>query len=121
MSESSTESTLSSSATPLFRIKFYRGALNGQTREYPVEMTRVTLYGYTYEATGRRDGDFWVYVPVPKTKKLKKFLQFLMQVTGRDPRLADINTPVKATRRGRNSLCYCGSGKKYKKCHGGIG
>jgi len=118
MSESSTEST---SSNPVFRVKFYRGALNGQTREFKVETSTITQYGYTYEATGRRDGDFWVFVPVPKTKKLKKFLHFLLQVTGRDPRLADINMPVKATHRGRNSLCYCGSGKKYKKCHGGTG
>jgi preprotein translocase subunit SecA len=26
--------------------------------------------------------------------------------------------PVKSKKIGRNELCYCGSGKKYKQCHG---
>jgi preprotein translocase subunit SecA len=31
----------------------------------------------------------------------------------------DVATPQKSGKPGRNELCPCGSGKKYKKCHGG--
>jgi uncharacterized protein YchJ len=43
----------------------------------------------------------------------------MMEATSHDPRLADANVPIKHTHRGRNALCHCGSGKKYKRCHGG--
>ena len=41
---------------------------------------------------------------------------------GRDPvglldKLLKRNPPKDAAKLGRNDLCWCGSGKKYKKCH----
>lgn len=103
-----------------YRIKFHGGVLHGRTHDLTAETPRVILYGYEYEATGRRDGDHWVYVRVPRSSKLKQFLKLVMTMTGKDPRLNEIRQPVQSTRRGRNVPCRCGSGLKYKKCHGRV-
>jgi preprotein translocase subunit SecA len=76
------------------------------------------------------DGDHEEAVPVPAAaasltdftrniqRKKEKELEALQYVGG-DSTTSDKPQPVvKAAKVGRNELCPCGSGKKYKKCHG---
>jgi hypothetical protein len=104
---------------PVFRVKFHGGALSQHTQDFPREQPQITIFGWTYEATGRRDGDHWLFVPVPRNRPVQRFLLFVMSQTGNDPRLADKQQPVRVIKHGRNELCYCGSGRKHKRCHGG--
>lgn len=109
------------SPKPNFRVKFRGGPLSGMTTDYDQEHPTYTIFGWVYEATGRRDGDHWIYVKQPKSKALRRFLQFAVDQSGHDPRLEDHPDPVRHVGHDRNHLCYCGSGKKYKRCHGRIG
>lgn len=103
---------------PKFRVKFVRGPLHGQTREYDRESPTVTVLGWKYEATGRRDGDYWLYVLRSKSRIERRIVAMVAEQSGSDPRLLPREQPVKVIRRGRNEPCWCGSGKKFKRCHG---
>jgi hypothetical protein len=100
------------------RVKFFDGPLAGQTKDYPAEHPTFTEFGWTYEATGKRDGDHWLYVLLPRGRRLRSFIRFLAKERGEDPRLTPKDEPMKVAKRGRNEPCWCGSGKKYKRCHG---
>jgi hypothetical protein len=108
------------STSASFKLKCYGGVLHGRTYERDREQFEFKLDGYWYEQSARRDGDYWVFVPRPKNKGMRKALMLFMSVVGRDPRLDDRREPAISSKRGRNKPCYCGSGKKYKKCHGGV-
>ena len=100
-----------------FKVKFHRGPLHEHTMSFPEERPTFTIFGWQYESTGRRSGDFWVYVRSPRTAAMRKLLHWIVQQTGHDPRLDDVREPVRVPHRGRNEQCYCGSGIKYKRCH----
>ncbi len=103
---------------PAFRVKFYGGALHGQTRDYPREQATIKIMGWQYEPGAVRDGDHWVYVPIPRCRMDRRILRFVMAQTQKDPRLKIRTEPMRVVKRGRNERCYCGSGLKYKRCHG---
>ncbi len=82
-----------------------------------------------YEEDGDDDDENTVHAPAPAAaaaltdftrniqRKKEKELQSLQYIGGE----ASSSKPkpvVKAAKVGRNDLCPCGSGKKYKKCHG---
>jgi len=46
---------------------------------------------------------------------LTKNSGFIFEKEAESPR---VNNPLRSTKTGRNDLCPCGSGKKYKKCCG---
>ncbi len=108
----------SSTSSPKFRIQCHGGCLDKMQFDMDSEKPEYTLYGHKYEASGRKLGDHWVYVKAPKNRRDRLVLLAFTKMLGRDPRLDDIRQPAVSTRRGRNEPCYCGSGKKYKKCHG---
>lgn len=107
---------------PKFRVKFHDGPLAGMTQEYDKELPSYVVFGWTYEATGRREGDFWLYVKRLVPRKARALVTLTVQMMNEqgagDPRLAPKATPEKSMRRGRNEPCWCDSGKKYKRCHG---
>lgn len=105
-------------SNPVFRVKFQGGALNGMTKDYPRERQSYTIFGWKYEASGKRLGNHWLYVPVPRSRIRRRFLHWSIATSGADPRLNPPAPLAHSTKRGRNAKCHCGSGKKYKKCHG---
>lgn len=114
----------SAQPSTVFRVKFADGPLAGHTREYNHECDHVMVFGFTYEATGRRDGDYWLFARVSRKRWERALIRMLASRPdegGRthDPRLDPKRPPDKVVKRGRNEKCWCGSGKKYKKCHGG--
>jgi SEC-C motif-containing protein len=102
-----------------FRVKFHDGPAGGIEKEYLGERERVKYFGWTYENAHKRDGDFWLFVARPRVRVRRQLLAALTAHTGQDPRLQPKAVPTKVIPRGRNAVCWCGSGKKYKKCHGG--
>ncbi|RAP37791.1 preprotein translocase subunit SecA [Candidatus Marinamargulisbacteria bacterium SCGC AAA071-K20] len=50
-------------------------------------------------------------------KSLKKPQEMSLNMSGNNKKLED-ETPKVSEKTGRNDPCHCGSGKKYKKCHG---
>lgn len=107
-------------SNPVFRIQCHGGCLHGYQFDMKAEQMQYNLFGHKYEATGRKLGDHWVYVKAPKSKLMRLGLLFAIRALGRDPRLDDIRQPIKVVKRGRNDKCYCGSGRKFKKCHGSV-
>lgn len=72
---------------------------------------------YLYEAAG------WIYLNLGDDKKA---LGYFKRALPYDPtnedlrRVIDLINPYLYARVGRNEPCPCGSGKKYKKCHGAV-
>ncbi len=109
--------TTETQSAPKFRVKFHGGPLHGHTKDYPGEQGTFTVFGWQYESTGRREQDYWVYVLMPSNRRKRKLVQWMMAMTGMDPRLAERKEPIRVPQRGRNEKCYCGSGRKFKHCH----
>lgn len=104
-------------APPKFRVKFADGPARGMTREYEKEMPTYKVGTWTYEATGQRDGDFWLYVKRLTQRVDRRVLRMVNATRPMDVRLFPKDEPTVVIHRGRNDLCWCGSGRKYKKCH----
>jgi len=102
---------------PVFRVRFHDGPAAGITREYETERPTYRLFGWTYENAGRREGDFWLYLVRPKSRVGRRIIGALAAARGVDPRLLAKPLPNRVIKRGRNAPCWCGSGKKYKRCH----
>ena len=103
---------------PKFRVKFHDGPAAGVTKEYDREMQEVRYFGWTYDNIYRREGDFWLFAKRPNNRVVNRLLPLVAaQRGGRDPRLEPKRQPNRVVPRGRNEVCWCGSGKKYKKCH----
>ena len=65
------------------------------------------------KAAQAKMNDFTRTVQKQKERELEQ-VQFIGGQSGPTPP----QTVIKGDKLGRNDLCYCGSGKKYKKCHG---
>lgn len=104
---------------PVFRVKFVGGPADGVMRDYSKDATHIMIHGWTYEATGKRDGDHWIFVRIPKRRWMRALMKNLLASGSPDPRLVPKPRGLRAVKRGRNQKCWCGSGKKTKKCHGG--
>lgn len=104
---------------PKFRVKFHDGPAAGIEMEYDREMREVRYFAWMYENTYRREGDYWLFVVQPKQRAVRKILPLVIKAQGKDPRLDPKPQPNRVPDRGRNAPCWCGSGKKFKKCHGG--
>jgi len=102
---------------PKYRVKFADGPAKGTTMEYDKERPTYKVGTWTYEATGQRDGDFWLYVKRPTQRAGRRLIRALSAAHSKDVRLIPKDEPNVAIHRGRNDVCWCGSGKKYKKCH----
>lgn len=106
------------SAPHKFRVRFHDGPAAGIEMEYDKEMERVRYGMWTYEHAHKRVGDHWLFVRVPTSRGARRFLPlFTAARGGMDPRLEEKRRPEKIIKRGRNDVCWCGSGKKYKRCH----
>lgn len=101
-----------------FRVKFFDGPATGLTAEYERETPTIRVFTWEYEATGRRDGDYWLYVKKRNERVAQRLIRTIAQARGgQDPRLDPKDQPLKVISRGRNEVCWCGSGRKYKRCH----
>ena len=54
---------------------------------------------------------------VKEEEQAREIVKHATEVGGGEDE-ASIATPIHADKTGRNDLCHCGSGKKFKKCHG---
>jgi uncharacterized protein YecA (UPF0149 family) len=61
-----------------------------------------------YEA----ENEPWTFFETPQLQRFKE------RVTEFVPSTSAAASPVRTAKVGRNEPCPCGSGKKYKKCHG---
>jgi hypothetical protein len=103
-----------------FRVKFFGGPANGIEKEYDREMQRVKYGAWLYEHSHKRVGDHWLFVKVPNPRAARRILPLITAARGgQDPRLEPKSEPTVVIHRGRNEPCWCGSGKKFKKCHAG--
>lgn len=100
-----------------FRVKFADGPAAGIMKDLDREVQTLRYFAWTYEATGKRDGDHWLFVKRPNSRVLNRLIGALSASNGSDPRLVPKMLPNKVIPRGRNEQCWCGSGKKYKRCH----
>ena len=100
-----------------FRVKFHDGPAAGIVMEYDKEQPTYRYGAWTYEATGKRDGDYWLYVRQHRSALGRRVIAMLKRSSGSDPRLLPRPEPTRVVHRGRNAPCWCGSGKKYKRCH----
>ena len=72
---------------------------------------------YLYEAAG------WIYINAGQEKRA---VEYFRRATPHDPANEELNkiismiNPYINMKVGRNDPCPCGSGKKYKKCHGAV-
>jgi len=102
---------------PVFRVKFHDGPAAGVLKEYPREMQTIQYFAWTYDNLYRREGDYWLFAKRPNNRAVNRILPLVVKQQGRDPRLEPKRQPDRVVPRGRNEVCWCGSGKKYKKCH----
>jgi preprotein translocase subunit SecA len=87
----------------IFRLE----AVEQRERPAPVERIRTV------------HSDFDIFTSVPDAQQTSQHREPAALVTNRQSTDGSKRQPVRAAERvGRNDLCPCGSGKKYKKCHG---
>jgi hypothetical protein len=101
-----------------FRVKFLDGPAAGITHEYDKE-SEIVRYGmWKYDHTHKRDGDYWLFVRRMNSRGARRVVRALTGMYGKDPRMEEKKQPNRVIKRGRNEPCWCGSGMKFKRCHG---
>lgn len=82
-----------------FLILCYGGGLNRQTFTLSAKVRTLKKLGFTYENTDVRNGDHWIFVPVPSSRKVHDKILNDRAAGIPDPRLAEKRMPVRTQKR----------------------